>query len=588
MPPSRPFTESIFTDAALTKLFAKPGLFPHANIQVTSGTPKQARSESIIAVNPRDRNNLIAASKKFSNPETYRFTIGVRVSNDGGDNWQDAMLPTLPEWDDYAGDIIVEQAGMTDPAVVFDNFGNAFMVGEPIRYKDLKGNKIDTIGMYIYKSTDGGLNWSEPFPLHVGDNSDDKSWIACDNNPASPHYGNLYVAWGAESPLRFARSIDHGVNWIGIGRERPGSKLASSIGESEISIGLDGTVHIVWLSENDTSTTIEYLRSTDGGETFETQKSIVKDVKSLQEHLEKIGDPSVGRWPHFPGTSFRVITLATGCAFGIDPLHNPLSPAFFVGPKNFAVAWSDFRDGAARIYYRTSSDAGASFDGPENGQPLLEGQQVDKSLHHFHPQIVSTGSGVIGCAYYEYRYKGENGPNLIDVKLSASFDKGKTFPYTTTVTDKPWNPKKDAPFSHGDPLVTFIGEYFGLDADDTGFDVLWTDTRTGVQELFFARVETVQYDPPAILQGIIAQILFGVIQGGDGVVIVNGHIHRIPPRGPEHDLLQAMAALDASGKISGPAGRALTRNVYNAIGAIARDAGKSLNFEARGVKGKEG
>jgi hypothetical protein len=101
-------------------------------------------------------------------------------------------------------------------------------------------------------------------------------------------------------------------------------------------------------------------------------------------------------------------------------------------------------------------------------------------------------------------------------------------------------------------------------------------------------VETVQYDPPAILQGIIAQILFGVIQGGDGVVIVNGHIHRIPPRGPEHDLLQAMAALDASGKISGPAGRALTRNVYNAIGAIARDAGKSLNFEARGVKGKEG
>jgi hypothetical protein len=85
------------------KLFTQIGLFPQHDIQVTSGTPKQARSESIIAVNPLDRNNLIAASKKFSNPQTYRFTIGVRVSFDGGGSWQDATLPTLPDWPAMAG-----------------------------------------------------------------------------------------------------------------------------------------------------------------------------------------------------------------------------------------------------------------------------------------------------------------------------------------------------------------------------------------------------------------------------------------------------------------------------------------------------
>ena len=100
---------------------------------------------------------------------------------------------------------------------------------------------------------------------------------------------------------------------------------------------------------------------------------------------------------------------------------------------------------------------------------------------------------MIGCAYYEYGPKG--GANLIDVKLSASFDKGKTFSYTTTVTDKPWDPTIDAPYLHGDEQVRFIGEYFGLDADDTGFDVLWTDTRTGVQELFYNRVETERFVP---------------------------------------------------------------------------------------------
>ena len=134
--PRRPVADAVFSSRTLRALFTKTGLFPQRNIQVTAGTLQQARSESVLAINPRDRNNLIAASKKFSNPKTYRFTIGVRVSYDGGDHWQDALLPTLPEWDEHDGDLIVERAGMTDPTVVFDDFGNAFMVGEPIRYKD--------------------------------------------------------------------------------------------------------------------------------------------------------------------------------------------------------------------------------------------------------------------------------------------------------------------------------------------------------------------------------------------------------------------------------------------------------------------
>ena len=118
--------------------------------------------------------------------------------------------------------------------------------------------------------------------------------------------------------------------------------------------------------------------------------------------------------------------------------------------------------------------------------------------------------------------------------------------------------------------------------------MLWTDTRTGVQELFFDRVETEQFDPPGILDGIVGQVLLGVIQGGEGIIIVNGHVLRVPPRGPEYDLAHAMAALDAAGRISGPAGRALTKNVYDAIGEIARDARKSLDHEISGLKGKEG
>jgi hypothetical protein len=118
-------------------IFTQTGLFPNKDIQVTCGTPQQARSESIIATNPFNASNVIAASKKFSNPQIYGFTIGVRVSFNGGTTWTDATLPTLPEWGDMIGIGGKDaSAGMTDPGVVFDHShpGHAFMLGEPIRY----------------------------------------------------------------------------------------------------------------------------------------------------------------------------------------------------------------------------------------------------------------------------------------------------------------------------------------------------------------------------------------------------------------------------------------------------------------------
>ena len=63
-------------------------------------------------------------------------------------------------------------------------------------------------------------------------------------------------------------------------------------------------------------------------------------------------------------------------------------------------------------------------------------------------------------------------------------------------------------------------------------------------------------------------------QDGGGVVLLNGHIIRIPPRGPEFELGQAMVALDAARTIGGPAGDKLTKNVFDAIGSIAKVAGK--------------
>ncbi|MBV9179048.1 MAG: exo-alpha-sialidase [Nitrososphaeraceae archaeon] len=167
-----------------------------------------------------------------------------------------------------------------------------------------------------------------------------------------------------------------------------------------------------------------------------------------------------------------------------------------------SFAWADYRERISRIYYRRSADAGNTWEGPSSGQPLLTGEEDDNynaivsetDQHDFHPQLISTPSEEIGYVVYEFGPKGRGEFPMVlqdlltDVVLAISVDDGKTFSERITVTDYPWDPAVGAPLTHGNKYVTFIGEYFGLDASPLGFFPLWTDTRTGMQEIFTARV----------------------------------------------------------------------------------------------------
>jgi hypothetical protein len=155
------------------------------------------------------------------------------------------------------------------------------------------------------------------------------------------------------------------------------------------------------------------------------------------------------------------------------------------------VAWADYRDGVSRIYHRRSPNGGSTWQGAVSGLPLLPAAMASPpNQHDFHPQLVSMPNGSIGCAFYEFGPKGSPAasPPLIDVVLAATTGTGTPFGRRATVTDRPWNPAVDAPLSHGDPRVTFIGDYFGLAGSPLGFFPFWTDTRTGIQEIFTARV----------------------------------------------------------------------------------------------------
>jgi hypothetical protein len=91
-----------------------------SNIQVTHDSDlNNARSESAIVVNPNNPLQIVAASKKFRNIQTYDFTLATSFSTDGGHTWHDSADFVLPP-----GATV-----MTDPTLAWDDAGNVYSVG---------------------------------------------------------------------------------------------------------------------------------------------------------------------------------------------------------------------------------------------------------------------------------------------------------------------------------------------------------------------------------------------------------------------------------------------------------------------------
>jgi len=482
-----------------------PRLNISKNVQVTSSIDvNHARSESVVSIDPSNRDNLVAASKRFRNLHTYDFVIEASVSFDGGKTWDASPLPLHRDWG--------VDPGMSDPTLAWDSLGWVYLFVGP-HWKsnnpsDAVGDPAIGIGVWVYISRNGGKSWG--MPVQISDNrNDDKQWAASDVAHSSPYYGNVYVAWGAGTPLRFGSSRNPGIAWEGTGNTTPkDSSLAPNAFGPEVSVGPDGTVYIFW--HNDGSDSIQLVKSTDGGQSFTFPRNVVEGISSIRGHA-----PLNKGWPHFPGGTFRVITLVTGCVVDLNTL---------------IVAWADYRDGVSRIYYRRSTDGGENWEGDRKGQPPL-GATIASAVdaHDFHPQILALPNGTVGCAFYEFgsMLRGYPG-NLVDVVLVASLDRGVTFSLRESVSDKPWNPAINAPWAHGDPEVTFIGEYFGLDANEHYFRVVWTDTRTGMQELFTAeayiQTSITEFDPM-----LDNETVFIPLHGSEGGVLLDRKTGKVFP-----------------------------------------------------------
>ena len=223
--------------------------------------------------------------------------------------------------------------------------------------------------MIVNRSTDGGLTWSNP--VTVGESPGtfwDKTWIACDVWPPSPHYGNCYSQWddnGLGNQMMMSRSTDGGLTW-----SPPASpSTPSGLGGQPVVLP-NGTVVVPYTANY---SSIQAFRSTNGGASWEPGVFVASQAQ------------------HLVAGNMRI---------------HPLPSAEVDGGGRVYVVWHDcqFRSGCSSndIVMSTSTD-GVTWT-PKTRIPI---DPVNSTVDHFLPgnrrgRATSGNTAHLGLGYYYY------------------------------------------------------------------------------------------------------------------------------------------------------------------------------------------
>lgn len=188
-------------------------------------------NEIAIAAHPTDPDLLLAGSNDYQlffrgNAVIIQVPAGYFLSQDGGATWLDGELPLKGS---IGGGDPVPYFDLKHEQLVFTSL--SFVCGQ---FAPLcsRGNILFASASLDQLTGDGettDVQWRD-VTVANGSGADgsaqqiflDKEWMTVDNNPLSPHFGNIYVTFTRfriesfvydESPIWFTKSEDGGRNW---------------------------------------------------------------------------------------------------------------------------------------------------------------------------------------------------------------------------------------------------------------------------------------------------------------------------------------------------------------------------------------
>jgi hypothetical protein len=437
------------------------GPSPLAHCPGLPGTITNFTAEPSMAVNPRNRDNIVVA---WQQDRSYASRGNVvSYSRDGGRTWREVTVPG-------ADTCTPGQLGVADAWLTFDTAGNVYLaslVGRPAA----DGTSFVT-AVIVNRSVDGGATWSAPTDITNFTAFDDKPSITADPNRA----GVVYATWersGADcegsgpcrSAIYFSKSIDGGQTWSAPSPVAPSSEQQHN---ARIVILPSGALRLFYEEWPPTTEPgpggvtrdLEMASSSDGGANWGAPQAVMQ----LRQFL-----PADASGHQFFALYDEAVTA------------DQRGILYAVSTENASAA----SDTPSTVNLRISRDGGSTW-----AQPKTIARSAGAAIL---PSIAVSSPGLVGVTWYDFADGQSSGfvwP--LAYRAAAAPVTARRWPVRTLAQ---FDASKCGNFSEPGlpgPKLPWIGEYFGLSQlygvhFGTAYSVCAPAAHVGLEDIVFSK-----------------------------------------------------------------------------------------------------
>ena len=432
------------------QLLPTPSAFGAADVDLVTGTetpPHIIQSETYTAANPDNPNVVVVAYNDSRCAANNNFSA-LSTSTDGGLTF--TRLTNGSGCSPFANTF-------GDPVVLYNKPTQTWFTVW------LDANGSCTLGGFKSSTPSDPNSWATHFCVHTNGGDDRESGWA-DNNPSSPHFGNMYVSWNdfnvGSGALEVTFSTDNGTTW-----HAPVvvSNTSTFIRDVQITGDMsgNGNIYIAGMDEGGGGfphNNINHIyKSTDGGNTWANTYT----------------------GPSFPGPGVTAVGYFA-CMFPDDGgywRHEGWGePAVYNNVVSLVYAQHGTGSDAGDVYYIRSSDGGVTFGAP------FKLNTDSTTRPQWQPNISVSPSGTLLATWYDAREsttctKGNPAVPCYRMWSRKSNDNGLTWLPDDTLSDV----VSPLP-AQSDPNIqpTYAGDYDYGTALLTKHTTSWTDGRVAI------------------------------------------------------------------------------------------------------------